>query len=98
MCKEGAKTIGQDEVCSFLLKEMQQRESQVKAHFTLPVSHHPSFTNMTNTKVYIDPYYYSSRQSQNKFISQETVCGVLHLPNPPQYMTVSKVKYYSKSG
>ena len=51
MCREGRKTIGQEEVCSFLLREMQQRESQARAHLSLPLPQQPSFSSMPNTKV-----------------------------------------------
>lgn len=51
LCRHGTSTIGQEEVCTFLLHEMQQRESQTKAHFIAPLPHHPSFSSMTNTKV-----------------------------------------------
>jgi hypothetical protein len=71
MCREGRKTIGQEEVCSFLLREMQQRESQARAHLSLPLPQQPSFSSMPNTK--------------------ETVCAVLPLSNPPQYISVCKV-------
>ena len=47
----GKDTIGQGELCSFLLREMQQRESTARAHLTLPLPHLPSFSSMPNTKV-----------------------------------------------
>lgn len=51
ICTEDSTTIGQAEVCSFLLREMQQRESQMRAHHILPLPHHPSFSSVPNTKV-----------------------------------------------
>ncbi|CAI8023726.1 WD repeat-containing protein 49, partial [Geodia barretti] len=66
----GRGTIGQGELCSFLLREMQQRESTARAHLTLPLPHLPTFSSMPNTK--------------------DTVCAVLGLSTPPQYLTVSK--------
>lgn len=69
---------------------MQQRESQAKAYQILPLYHQPLFSSMPNTKVSLLEFDHGI--DMMCVFCQESVCGVLSLANPPQYMTVSKVK------
>ena len=73
-------TIGQGELCSFLLKEMQQKESQAKAHLTLPLPHQPSFSSMPNTKVSGLPLHNYCSYSYN-------VCIIITIFRLPNYKT-----------
>ena len=91
LCKGRGDTIGQGDVCSFLLREMQQRESQARAHLTVPLPHHPSFSSMLNTKVEYAVEVAGYNVTMKSSISQETVCALLPLSNPPQYLSISKV-------
>ena len=51
LCRGGGDAIGQGDVCSFLLQQMQQRESQARAHATAPLPHHPAFCSALHSKV-----------------------------------------------